>query len=131
MIINIPVKPISANDCWKGRHFPTRKYEEFKKEVDCHFFGKKRNYGNVNRYVYIKYVFYLVNFCRRDVDNCVKPLQDCLVRNGIICDDRYILGFSARKIKSKEDKVEIAIYQITEEELICFSEDKSEVGLKK
>ncbi|MCP4481352.1 MAG: hypothetical protein GY817_00790 [bacterium] len=29
--IRLPIKPLSVNECWKGRHFKTEKYKKYKK----------------------------------------------------------------------------------------------------
>jgi Holliday junction resolvase RusA-like endonuclease len=112
--IIVEMSPISINECYYGRHLPTRKYKEFKEEANYLLLPYKKKYKGC---VFINYIFYLVNFWKRDVDNCVKPIQDCLVRNGIILDDRYIMGFSAKKKRSFEDKILIEIEEIGESEV--------------
>lgn len=47
-----------------------------------------------------------------DIDNLIKPLQDILVKNGIIEDDRKILSFNAKKFKSDKDYIEITINEL-------------------
>jgi hypothetical protein len=107
------MRPISINECFYGEHKPTTRYKEFKEEADIYLCGRQKKYKG---YVHVNYVFYLINCAKRDVDNCVKPIQDCLVRNGIINDDRYILGFTAKKRRSFEDKILIEIEEIADEE---------------
>lgn len=59
--------------------------------------------------VCIEYDFFCKNYSRRDVDNMIKPLQDILVKHGVIEDDRNIISFTATKWKSKQDSVIIHI----------------------
>jgi hypothetical protein len=60
-------------------------------------------------YYRIAYDFHLVNFHLTDIDNLVKCLQDCLVKRGIIADDRLIVHATLRKFPAKKDRIEIRI----------------------
>ena len=104
--LKIPVKPISVNAVWQGRRFKTKAYKQY--EYDCMWFmGSKKLVGEVE----VHYRFYLKNYALSDVDNLIKPIQDIMVKSGIIEDDRKIKKVVAEKFKSNEDKIEINIFK--------------------
>ncbi len=35
MIISLPIKPLSINECWQGQRFKTKKYKQYEKELLC------------------------------------------------------------------------------------------------
>ena len=51
---------------------------------------------------------------RYDLDNCVKQIQDCVQRSGIIIDDSQIYDLHVCKRKGKRDYVRIRLYAIEE-----------------
>ncbi|MBU1067722.1 RusA family crossover junction endodeoxyribonuclease [Patescibacteria group bacterium] len=104
-MIRLNIKPLSVNACWQGRRFKTKEYKQYEEILSYIMPQKKKYKGFIN----IHYKFYLITWGRRDVDNMIKPLQDILVKNGIIEDDRKIISFTAEKIKSKQDFIEIKI----------------------
>ena len=57
----------------------------------------------------IHYDFFLRNFLMTDWDNLIKVTQDCVVRQGIISDDRRIIEARVRKFKAPQDRIEIEI----------------------
>lgn len=107
MVITLQIKAISVNVAWKGRRFKTDDYIQY--ENDCFKLIKGTK---VEGWVEIKYRFYLKNFGNTDVSNLVKLLEDIIVKCELITDDRKVVKFSAEKIKSKEDKIEIEILPI-------------------
>lgn len=40
--------------------------------------------------LFVFYVFYLKNYSGADEDNCIKLIQDIIVKRGYLIDDRYI-----------------------------------------
>lgn len=92
-LIEIPLKPLSINEAWQGRRFKTRKYKNYCEDVSLLLPKIKTIKGEV----YISYIFYLHNWRRTDIDNLIKPLQDILVANHIIEDDRKVICISAEK----------------------------------
>ena len=115
MIIKLDIKPLSVNQVWRGRRFKTPEYKQYEKDVSLLLCSQRLLYKNSslkedNKYYFeVSYIFYLRNFHCFDIDNCIKPLQDILVKNGIIPDDRRIVKFTAQKIPSKIDRIEIGI----------------------
>ena len=104
MVITIQLKALSVNNAWRGRRFKTDDYKQY--EADCFKLIKGEK---VEGWVEIKYRFYLKNFGNTDVSNLVKLLEDIIVKCELIDDDRKVVEFSAKKIKSKEDKIEIEL----------------------
>jgi Holliday junction resolvase RusA-like endonuclease len=102
--IVINEKPLSVNAAWQGRRFKTVTYKNYEQTI-YHLLPKVKIKGEVE----IHYTFYLKNYSRTDIDNCVKCLQDVIVKKGIIEDDRKIVLFSAEKRKSKTDRIEVEI----------------------
>jgi len=105
MIINLEVKPLSVNKCWQGRRFKSQDYKRYETELK-YLLPRKKILGKEYE---IHYTFYLKNFGLTDIDNLIKPLQDVLVSNGIISDDRKIVYLSAKKVRAKKDKISIQI----------------------
>ncbi len=103
--LKIPVKPLSINAAFQGRRFKTKKCKEYEKEIMKNLPVNKRIEG----YISISYVFYLRYFKTTDADNLIKVLQDCLVKKGIIEDDRKIVCYIIYKFQSIIDSIEITI----------------------
>lgn len=105
---SVPVKALSVNKAWQGRRFSTPAKKQYERAMTL-LLPRKSEPGPYYR---VAYDFYLVNFALSDVDNMVKPCQDCLVRQGIISDDRMILEFTARKFKADRDRIEVEIWSL-------------------
>jgi Holliday junction resolvase RusA-like endonuclease len=105
-IIEIPLKPLSINACFQGRRYKTKKCNQY--DEDLQFFLP--NIKIEAEFYAIRYKFHLKNFKRSDLDNLLKVLTDNLVTKGIIKDDRFITQIYAEKIESKENKIEIQIF---------------------
>lgn len=106
MTLNLEVKPLSVNKAWRGGpRYKTKEYLAFAKEL-AYLLPKKKLVGKEYE---IHYTFYLKNFGLTDVDNLIKPLQDILVKSGVIEDDRKIVYISAKKIRAKKDKINVEI----------------------
>jgi len=103
--INIPIKPLSINAAFQGRRFKTRKCKQYEKDVFIHL----PKGVMIEGYISIMYEFYLKNFKMTDADNLVKVLQDCIVKQGIIEDDRKIVDYAIYKYPSSIDRIEIFI----------------------
>ena len=105
MIINLNIKPLSVNQAWQGRRYKTQKYIAYEEEMLYALRGYKTIRGKIKMDIF----FYLKNAERIDIDNCVKPLLDCLVKKGIIEDDRKIVELHLYKKKSVKDNICIEI----------------------
>ena len=108
MKIIVPFKPLSINQMYCGDHIKTSLCRKFDKEMDkiCKPF---KNVMQAEWYT-LEYRFYLKTFERADNDNAIKGIQDGLVRNGVLIDDRRIKRFTAEKFKSEMDYVEVDIF---------------------
>jgi len=106
-LICLPIKPLSVNRAFQGRRFKTKEHNAFCREVALLLMPYKK--GQYNCWLTVIYRFYLKNFTRIDIDNLIKPLQDCLVESEIIKDDRYIVRIIAEKFPAEQDKIEIEI----------------------
>jgi Holliday junction resolvase RusA-like endonuclease len=104
--IVLPVKPLSINDAFRGRHFPTKAKTFYETTLAWMLPRKRLAPGPFYR---ITFDFYLVRFKATDYDNLIKVTQDCLVRSGIIDDDRLIIDARIRKFPAKKDRIKITI----------------------
>ncbi len=104
--ICLNIKPLSSNVAWQGRRFSTKAKTQF--ENAMHLLLPTTKVCGLP-YYRMAYDFFLVNFSRTDIDNLVKTSQDCLVRRGIISDDRLIVDARIRKFPAKTDRIEIEI----------------------
>lgn len=60
--------------------------------------------------VQIEYIFHLKHHKTTDYDNLIKSLQDILVKNGVLKDDRFIYRAVIEKRPSETDWIEVSIY---------------------
>lgn len=102
----IDIKPLSVNKAWKGRHFKTADYLQYERDMEILLPKDNQHWDEP---IQVTYTFYLKNAAQTDVDNLIKPLQDILVRTGIISNDRLIMSMTATKFKDRRDRVEITI----------------------
>lgn len=106
LTLTLHVKPLSLNDSWRGRHFPTTAKEQYETRLryslpKCAVVGKP--------YYNVEYDFHLKNFALTDWDNLPKVTQDCLVERGIIKDDRLIIRALVSKFPAAQDRIVIRI----------------------
>ncbi|MEK6879137.1 MAG: RusA family crossover junction endodeoxyribonuclease [Nanoarchaeota archaeon] len=104
----LKAKALSVNAAWQGRRYKSKAYSEFEKEIG---YLLPRN-QSINGEVKIEYIFGLKNYKLTDVDNLIKPIQDLIVKAGIIDDDRKIVQVLAIKVASKKDVIGITITKI-------------------
>ena len=110
MKIKLDIRPLSINQAWQGRRYKTKKYTQYCQDVS--YLLGKYNQTTINDYCEITYKFYLKNWKMTDGDNCVKCLQDILVKKQVIKDDRFIMRYVIEKIPSEKDYIEIEINNI-------------------
>lgn len=105
MKITLNIKPLTVNQAWQGRRFSTPAKTAYE--------GALRlllpNRAIPGPYYRIEYDFHLVRFATTDWDNLIKVTQDCIVKRGIITDDRHIIDARVRKFPAKADKIVIRI----------------------
>ncbi len=108
--ITLHIKPLSVNAAFQGRRFSTPEKTAYETRLRWSI-PKVAVVGNP--YYKVEYDFYLKNFALTDWDNCVKITQDCLVKKGVISDDRLIVHAVVRKFPTKSDKIVIRIEACT------------------
>lgn len=106
LTLTLHVKPLSINDATQGRHFPTAEKEAFETRLRWSL-PKVAVVGKP--YYKIGFDFHLKSFALTDYDNCIKVTQDCLVKRGIITDDRLIVDARIRKFPAARDSIVFAV----------------------
>lgn len=92
-LIKVKVKPLSVNELWRGRRFPTDKYKAYRKELVYTL----PNIENFPEPPYkVEYEFGISN-PKSDYDNCIKGFQDAL-QNRYEFDDKHIMEAHIRKV---------------------------------
>ncbi|MBS3927747.1 MAG: RusA family crossover junction endodeoxyribonuclease [Sphingomonadales bacterium] len=104
MKLTIHVKPLSINDAYRGAHYPTKEKTQYETALRYALPNVRVAPGPYYR---IAFDFHLVNFALTDYDNLIKITQDCLVKRGIMTDDRLIVDARIRKFKADKDRIEI------------------------
>ena len=108
MKIFLNLKPLSVNAAFQGRRFKTKECRQYDKTLDIALMPFKRDIVRSDWYA-VQYSFFLRNFSMTDGDNMVKVLQDALVRNGFLSDDRRIKRFIVEKFKAETDSIRVEI----------------------
>lgn len=106
LTLTLHVKPLSVNEAWRGRHYPTAAKTAFETRLRWSL-PKVAVVGRP--YYRVRYEFHLKNFALTDWDNLPKITQDCLVARGILSDDRLIVAGHVFKFPAKADKIVVAI----------------------
>ena len=95
---NIPIKPLSVNEAWKGRRYKTKKYKNYIKAVGLLL---PNNYKIPTKgKLSISFIFYFSNIAS-DYDNPIKPLQDIICDYYGINDNRFYEGHQIKVIVPK------------------------------
>jgi Holliday junction resolvase RusA-like endonuclease len=102
MIINLQVKPLSVNECWKGQRFKTPAYTRYERQVLLML--PKAEITNVER-IQIEFG---VSSKLADIDNPVKPILDILQKKYGF-NDRDIFELTIRKTLTKKGQEYIRI----------------------
>jgi Holliday junction resolvase RusA-like endonuclease len=111
-MITLKLRPLSVNEAWQGRRFKTPEYTDYERDVGYLLPVHLRTAPPLGL-LEVHYRFHFKNHKARDWDNPVKPLQDVLVKLGVIPDDRHIYRAVVEKVPDKEDFVEIDILPYT------------------
>lgn len=119
--MKILLKPVSINAAYRGgRRFKTKDYLAFEKAMLLQLKGIKqlaeKEYG-------IRFRFYLKNALACDVSNFIKTTEDCIVKAGLVRDDRFCMSLTAEKYKSKTDYLEFEIWEVFDEKNIADASD--------
>ena len=108
MNYKIQIKPLSVNECFKGRRFRTLKYDVFIKNCLLLLPSKLIIPDEMNIKLAIEFGF---SSKASDIDNCCKSFIDCLVKKYKV-DDRFIYEMHVfKKIVSKgHEYIKFKIY---------------------
>jgi Holliday junction resolvase RusA-like endonuclease len=93
----------------QGRRYKTDDYESYEIEVSALLPYDIKHTAVDGELYEITYRFYLRYHATTDYDNLLKPLQDILVANGVLTDDRFIYKAHQEKIPSDVDRIEVVI----------------------
>lgn len=105
-IINVP--PLSVNKVWQGRRFKTKLYKDWEKDALKSMPKREMIMGDI----LVRLFFYMRYPKKADIDNPIKMALDLLTKRGWIEDDRKIFVLNVYKIKSKEEKIKVEIFQL-------------------
>lgn len=96
------IKPLSINAAFQGRRFKTKDCNSYCNNLAMMLPMQKSN----GEYYALHFKFHLKNFAMTDEDNLVKLLQDCMVKKGMISDDRKVVKHILEKFPSTFDWIE-------------------------
>ena len=105
----IKVKPLSVNDCWRGRRFKTQEYKAYEKEM--HYLLPKMKVPK--KYLGLEITVGLSSKSS-DLDNIIKPFIDILQKKYEFNDKEiYRIIMDKEIVKKGEEYIEFNIYQIS------------------
>lgn len=110
MNIRLEVNPLSVNKAWRGRHFKTKDYDLFEREVCIKLpFSINEPFDGE---VFVHYVYHIKNYGNADTANMEKTLTDMLVKRKYLKDDRYIRAIYQRKERVSKSEEEFIVIHI-------------------
>lgn len=95
----IKIKPLSANQAWRGRRFKTDNYKSFEKELYYLLPKLKIPVGKLK----VFYKFGLSNK-QADADNCIKQCQDILCKKYNFNDNKIYKWIIEKVITKKGEE---------------------------
>ena len=111
MKINLPLKPFSINNAWRGGpRYKSTAYLKWLTEGSWLLKGNPRFENEVE----VQINAYMKNYKGRDVDNPIKPTLDLLVAANVLFDDKLVKKVSCEKFKDVDERLEITIEEWTE-----------------
>ena len=112
MAYKVEIKPLSVNECWRGRRFKTDLYKNY--ERDLLYLLPKIEVPAPPFSVYYEFGFSSAN---SDIDNPVKPFQDILQKKYLFNDKEIYLMFVKRvKVSKGAEYVKFEIKTFKENE---------------
>lgn len=108
MDFKLDIRPLSVNECFQGRRFRTKKYDEFISKCLFLLPNKIEIPNEKNIKIAIQFGF---SSKLSDIDNCCKSFLDCIVKKYKV-DDRYIFEMHVFKeiVKKGEEYIRFKIY---------------------
>lgn len=109
-MFKINLKPLSVNQCWKGKRFKTAQYKKYEK--DLMYLLPKIELPEPPYCVYYEFGF---SSASSDLDNPIKPLQDILQKSYGF-NDKLIFEMVAKRVKVKKGQ-EYLVFKIDHKEV--------------
>lgn len=97
--MKIELKPLSINCAFQGRRFKTPAHREYETQLLWLLKGHPKYKGWYD----IRFDFYLRSYKVSDLSNLIKITEDCLVKAGIVEDDRFCKLMTVAKHPSRKD----------------------------
>lgn len=116
METKIYLKPISINDAFKGRRFKTALHKQYESDLRWYLCMPKIKRQKVSGWYSIKFKFYIKNYSMSDLSNLIKVTEDCIVKAGLVDDDRFCKKMELEKFKSDSDYFTFEINELRDSE---------------
>lgn len=108
MKITLDLKPLSLNNCFRGRRFDTPQKKQYDRTLQL-LLPKTVVPGEHYR---VTFRFYLKRCFAGDLDNLCKVLLDNIVDRGIIKNDRNVTEIHLYKFPAPKDRIEITVEDV-------------------
>ena len=105
MKATIPLKPLSLNNCYRGRRFSTRQKKQYDRDLQI-LLPKVRVDGPLYT---VTFRFFLQRPFAGDLDNLCKNLLDNIVDRGIITSDKKVVEIHLYKYRASKDSIEVQV----------------------
>lgn len=96
MEITLPIKAMTVNQCWRGRRYKTKKYEEYENEL-LNILPELKVEDKRPLRLTVEFGISTT----QDIDNGLKPLIDILQKKYLF-NDRYIMELNIKKTVVKK-----------------------------
>jgi len=105
-MINVKIKPLSVNECWRGQRFKTPKYKQYERDLGLLLPKLKSPKGKIQLFLEIG-----LSSKNADIDNPVKPFVDILQKKYGF-NDKQIYGIELTKkdVKKGEEYITFEMY---------------------
>lgn len=105
MNLTIHIKPLSLNNCFRGRRFDTKAKKVYDRALQ-----RALPFARVDAdYFSVTFKFHMRRCFAGDLDNLCKVLLDNIVEKGIIGNDRSVVDIRLMKFPAKKDRIEVRI----------------------
>lgn len=103
--MRIKIKPLSVNDCWKGRRFKTDKYKTYEKELLFTLKSMDVPAGKLELWINVGF-----GSSMSDIDNILKPFIDILQAKYNFNDNRiYKIIIEKETVKKDSEYISFGI----------------------
>lgn len=98
----IKIKPLSINKAFQGRRFHTKEHKQYIEDMLWLLKGYK---GLKTKELYKIDIIFTFKNKASDISNCIKIFEDCLVKSGIVRDDRDCYEMTLHKKIGKDESI--------------------------